>query len=336
MVMENLGTVYTLINLGLCLVACVLHSFGFYILWKVKQKNPYLATQRLYLMHLRVGENIYSIFYGLYFVFDQTIDNDALSTAIYIMAGGGAYVWYLLVLIMLTFDRFLTVYYNIHYITVWSVRKTKQVLAVCFFGSLTASIFFVVYLQNLKEAFVFLALYVWIPVDYIFIVVSVSTYIYIYWRVVKQRNKVTMESLNEQNIEISTVSNQDSTSSSNNNSNNNNVKNNNHNQNSRSSNIDNSDNNTANNNNNNITLHQKGVPRKSFLVPILLITTFVIFISLPDTITFVYMVAKVKQPVFLELTFYILYPLGLISDALIYIILSKDVANYCYKLIRCK
>ena len=150
MVLENFGDKYVIVNLSLCTVASILHSFGFFVLWRVKQKNPYLATQRLYLMHLSISENIYSIFYGLFFVFDLTFENSTWKTVIYIIAGGGAYVWYLLILIMLTIDRFLTVYFNIRYIAVWSIRKAKQVLALCFLVSFTASIFFAIYLQNLS------------------------------------------------------------------------------------------------------------------------------------------------------------------------------------------
>ena len=318
MVLENFGDKYVIVNLSLCTVASILHSFGFFVLWKVKQKNPYLATQRLYLMHLSVSENIYSIFYGLYFVFDLTFENSTWKTVIYIIAGGGAYVWYLLILIMLTIDRFLTVYFNIRYIAVWSIRKAKQVLALCFLVSFTASIFFAIYLQNLKEAYVFLTLYIWVPVDSLFVTVSIFTYIYIYWNILKRKNKVARGSLNRLNNEIATNRDSPINNSNNSNNNDNDVKN------------YNNSNNTNNNTNN-----KKGVPKKSFLVPMLLITTFVIFISLPDLVSFVYMVVKVKQPVFLELLFYILYPIGLISDALIYIILSKDVANYFLKLTKC-
>ena len=337
MVLENFGDKYVIVNLSLCTVASILHSFGFFVLWRVKQKNPYLATQRLYLMHLSISENIYSIFYGLFFVFDLTFENSTWKTVIYIIAGGGAYVWYLLILIMLTIDRFLTVYFNIRYIAVWSIRKAKQVLALCFLVSFIASILFAIYLQNLKEAYVFLTLYIWVPVDSLFVTVSIFTYIYIYWNILKRKNKVARGSLNRLSNEISTNRDSPINNSNNSNNNDNDVKNyNNTNHSNHTNNDVNNYNNTNHTNNNtNNTTNKKGVPKKSFLVPILLITTFVIFISLPDLVSFVYMVAKVKQPVFLELLFYILYPIGLISDALIYIILSKDVANYFLKLTKC-
>jgi len=39
-----------IIKIILSAVASLLHTLGFYVLWNVRQSNPYMATQRLYLM----------------------------------------------------------------------------------------------------------------------------------------------------------------------------------------------------------------------------------------------------------------------------------------------
>ena len=270
----------------------MLHSVGLFILCRVRQRNPFLTTQRLYLIHLSLAENFQAIFLGLYIVFDY-IGSEVGATGMYILAGGGSYLWSMSVLIMFTFDRFLTVYYNLRYLTVWSTRKTKQVLGVCFFGAFAANIGFLIYFTDLEEAIVFFASYIWITIDDVFIATSVATYIYIYRKATKQSNKLRIN----QNIETPSGS------------------------------IEQNSNNNSNN---------KKVSKKSYLIPMLLITTFVIFIGLPNNTTFVYMVSEVTLPSSLEILFLVLYPIGLISDALIYIIFSKDVANYFWKLIRCK
>ena len=136
------------------------------------------------MMHLSMAENLNSILYVLYFMLNK---NEVWwTTLIYVISVGGTFIW--LILTMLTIDCFLTVYYSIHCIIIWSIQNTKLVLVLCFVGSVTASIYFAIYLQDLKEASTFFSSYIWLPFDFIFIMISISTYIYIYCRICKQRN----------------------------------------------------------------------------------------------------------------------------------------------------
>ena len=51
-------SVFHKLQLILSLFASFLHSIGFIVLWKIEQKNPYLITQRLYLLNLSESSRI--------------------------------------------------------------------------------------------------------------------------------------------------------------------------------------------------------------------------------------------------------------------------------------
>ena len=75
---------------------------------------------------------------------------------------------------------------------------------------------------------------------------------------------------------------------------------------------------------------------KTHLVPILLITTFAIFIAFPDNAYLVYHVLGKTPPSTLDELFFVFYPIGIISDALIYIIFSKEVRRFLIRILRKK
>ena len=177
-----------IIKIILSAVASLLHTIGFYVLWNVRQRNPYMATQRLYLMNLSIAENFHSTFLGLYNVF-YLIGHEDWGTYMFVLAAGGGFLWYMSILIMLTVDRFLTVYLNLRYLLVWNVKKTKFVLKLCFFFAFVANIFFLVYLDTYEKALRCYSIFVWFPIDNLFILVSIVTYIYILVRVLRRTGR---------------------------------------------------------------------------------------------------------------------------------------------------
>ena len=168
---------WDIVKLTLSTIASLLHSVGFIILWKVKQKNPYLATQRLYLLSLSIAENYHSVSAIIQYIGSLSGNTTVLKSG-FLCAGGGSFLWYSFILIMLTIDRFCTVYFNLRYLTLWSIEKTKVVLAICFVVTFIANIVFFVTLDDFDQALEFFAIYVWAPTDNLFILLAIVTYSY--------------------------------------------------------------------------------------------------------------------------------------------------------------
>ena len=169
---------WDVIKVTLSVIASLLHSVGFVILWKVKQKNPYLATPQLYLLNLSMAENYHSVSAIIQHI-GSLSQNTTLHRVGFLCAGGGSFLWYLSTLILLTLDRFCTVYFNFRYLTIWSIEKTKVVLAICFVITFIANIVFFVTLDDFDQALEFFALYIWSPADNVFILFAIMTYSYI-------------------------------------------------------------------------------------------------------------------------------------------------------------
>ena len=172
---------WNVLRLVLSIIASLLHTFGFYALWSVKRNNPYLMTQRLYLIHLSVSENAHSIFLAHYYTFKLCEEPEWQN---YMMiCCGGTFIWFLSILIMLTLDRFCTVYLHTRYLSVCTRRRTKMVLLACFLLSVTANVVFLLALPSLEITLAVFSTYLWFPSEVFFIVLLVSIYAYISWRV---------------------------------------------------------------------------------------------------------------------------------------------------------
>lgn len=176
---------WNVLRLVLSVIAALLHTFGFFALWRVKQHNPYLITQRLYLIQLSVSENAHSIFLAHYYAF-KIVGNEEGKNYMMICCGG-TFLWFLSVLIMLTLDRFCTVYLHTRYLGFWTRRRTKMVLLACFIVSVTANLIFLLTLPDLDTTLAVFSTYLWFPLEVFFIVLLTSIYAYISWRVLYYR-----------------------------------------------------------------------------------------------------------------------------------------------------
>ena len=172
---------WNVLRLVLSIIASLLHSFGFFALWSVKQHNPYLATQRLYLIHLSVAENAHSIFLAHYYALKLV--GEWKWRNYMMICVGGTFIWFLSILTMLTVDRFCTVYLHTRYLSFWTRRRTKMVLLVCFLISVTANVFFLLTLSNLDVTLVVFSTYLWFPLEVFFTLFLISIYAYIIRRV---------------------------------------------------------------------------------------------------------------------------------------------------------
>ena len=317
--------------LKVCLsfAASFLHCIGFWALWNVKQRNPYLVTQRLYLLHLSLSENTHSFFLGLYYIL-TIYERPKWANYAFICAGGGAFIWYLSIMIMLTVDRFLTVYLNVRYLSVWNVRKTKRVLAICFSVGFLLNILFLVTIPTFDESLEIFSVYLWFPVDNLFTILAVLTYVYIFRRVyskpksakskddvtptlpstpLRHNKKRTYSNASTTKVNISlecpTVATIDKPSSK--------------------AII------ASPHSNSLVTMSTKPkFPLRTFMIPLLLITTFIVFIGFPDNTYFWYFVLKKEVPHAMDTVFFIFYPAGIMSDAIIYVLCAKDVRSFLF------
>ena len=276
-------------------LACTLHTIGFWALWNVKHKNTFIAIERLYLLHLSVAENIHSSFLALAnFLFLYKYDE--AGRYMFIFGFGGAFVWYMCVLIMLTFDRFLSLYLNVHY-TLWlNEKKTKVILGICFgLGVLANTLLIYFSEKDFEQTLKVISLYLWVPLDDIFISVAIVTYIYILVRIKRERRENIKKVLatkyyretENKNINVGRR---------------------------KSSNL--------------LLKSDKYLTWKSYIIPLLLILTFLVFIGIPDNIYFwSFILNKKLHPLFEPITF-ILYPTGISADAIIYTLCPKNMRQF--------
>ena len=299
----------------LSIVACTLHSIGFWALWKVKQRNPFKVAQRLYLMNLSVAENVHSLFLALYNLL-FLLEHDKAGFYMFICGGGGAFFWYMSVLIWLTLDRFLAVHLEIRYITVWGKSKTKVVLQICFWVAVGINILLCLYMKNFEQSLELISYYLWFPVDNFFILAAFGTYAYIMVRITKRKDAFLASSTPKLGRSSTT--------------------------NPTPSNVLEYDHkavysrekspNSTNDSNPENSVH--GIPKfswKTFLVPSLLILTFVIFIALPDNTYFCLFKLHKDVPAWFKNASFIAYPIGIALDAVIYILFTKDIRSFFMK-----
>ena len=293
----------------LSFIASFLHCVGFWALWNVKQTNPFLITQRLYLLHLSLSENCHSFFLGLYLILSK-YDKPKWANYAFICSAGGAFIWYLSIMIMLTVDRFLTVFLNVRYLAVWNIRKTKRVLVVCFLVGFALNLLFLVTIPTFEKSMKLFSVYLWFLVDNIFILIAILTYIYIFRRVYKPSREIgdnkesvksrawTVTSNNNEAFETVVISGDPERRSAASVS--------------------------------YIPDNKPKFPMRTFLIPLSLITTFVVFIGFPDNTYFWYFVLNKERPPVMESLFFILYPMGIMSDAIIYVLFAKDVRTFLF------
>lgn len=123
---------YVLYEIVLFFLAMCMHVFAFGMMHRTRDDLVFTETQRLYLMNLSVVEFLLSIVY----IVDRTLkgyfDLPKARFVLHIAKDGFLCFWYILVMVLVTIDRFLAVYLNLRYPLLWSPRKTKIAIAVAF------------------------------------------------------------------------------------------------------------------------------------------------------------------------------------------------------------
>ena len=103
-------------QLGIVLysIAAILHSVGFYFLKRFKADSLCSSTQRICLLNLCFVELLFSV-NGIVIRIDLLVESKQLNRPYEFFQFGFLNQWYISVMVLLTFDRFLSVYLNIKY-----------------------------------------------------------------------------------------------------------------------------------------------------------------------------------------------------------------------------
>jgi len=316
-----------ILNVSFYVVALVLHCFGFSLLIQLKDSSRLMCTQRLYLLHISICE----IFGCLIFIIIRAlIELEKLEAAVifYKMSVSGLYTWYIGLMVLMTFDRFLTVYYNIRYPLIWTSTKTKALLTVL----CSSSLFFGVALLpiSLDQVNKIVTLYLWTFLDLMFLVVAIVTYWYFFIKIKKNRKQ-------SESYRINSCAAQTKVSDSRNSQSNASLPD-----------IGTSISTTAHSNYKKKRASWRKASsegwrtklKKSFYTPTLLVATFVVFWLVPDQINFWNsLLWKYHQKQYVSKTIKEVlrnfYPIGYISDAIIYIFFQREVFVLLKKTMRC-
>ena len=173
-----------------------------------------------------------------------------------------------------------------------------MILGICFGFGFLADILLFCFLENdYEQTLTVMSVYLWVPFDDVFILVAIVTYIYIFVSIKrKQRENITgiLASYNREteNININVGRRKSSILS---------------------------------------LKSEKYLTWKSYIVPLLLISTFLVFIGIPDNVYFCFFILNKKLPPWFEPITFILYPIGIIADAFIYTLCPKFMRQFLMK-----
>ena len=288
------------ITISIYVLSHLLHVLGFCLLIRIKKADTFGAAQRLFLLNLSLVEAIYA---ALAIFEEVTLQHENLAKAKFstvLILDGFFYVWYILVMIGLTFDRFLTLYLKLRYVTVWQIKKTKMVLATCFLLALISAIVLLCTHSDVDALYSSMTLYLWPLLNILFLLVAFGTYGYLARTAFKQNRiigpaKGLTESIDHENSHTEqqqtrgTISRKTADSS--------------------------------------FSIRKM---KRGFIVPSLLITSFMVCWLIPDFVYFGYEVSDIE----LEYDSYVdlLYPIGVLTDAIIYILCWKDTRKELKKI----
>lgn len=157
-------------------ISIILHSLGFALLTRIKKTDTFGETQRLYLLNLSFTSAIYA---ALAVVEEVCLALNKNTFVIILILDGFLYTWYIFIMTALTFDRFLTLYLKLRYISVWKIKKTIGMLAACCIVALTLALVLFLTHSSFDPLLATLSLFVWPFLDFLFLFVAFFTYGYL-------------------------------------------------------------------------------------------------------------------------------------------------------------
>ena len=160
------------------IVVLIVHTIGFASLLMIKASRRLSLQQRSYLINLSIIEILFCVS-GIAIRASHLAKSHRLNYYILVVTGCGFGLWYFLVMTLLTVDRFLAVYLDIHYDTKWPYSRNKLLLGVVF--ALSASVTTAVFATKPRPERLAnnLEMYVWPSAHAVLLAVVVLTYGYL-------------------------------------------------------------------------------------------------------------------------------------------------------------
>jgi len=287
-----------ILTVSLYLISFILHTLGFALLLQIKKFDTFGETQRLYLVNLSLIEALYSAMAVVDVLIYRSLKY--IQFAVTLLFDGFLYTWYIVVMTALTFDRFLTLYLKLRYMSVWTTCKTKLVMTSCLFISFAVSIALYATHSDNDGLLSTLTIFVWPILDGAFLLVAVCFYGYLA-NTMKAANQVSAvvapkKFTPSDTVYLPPIKNKQCTRK--------------------------------------MTTFCLGRVKRGFLVPTLLISSFVLCWFIPDMIYFGHELLDREIPYSIHID--VLYPLGILIDAVIYVLRWKDTKRALKKLTKCK
>ena len=175
-----------LTNIVLNFIVIIVHIIALRLLLSVDENNV-RGTQKLLLIALCVTELVFTILdIGTKAFYLMGIN--LIPRVCWMLSVTSGIIMYIFIMIMITVDRLLEIYLNIKYHLYWCVKKTKWVLTTVLVTSLLLGIpAVIVGLNDPCQIVEILSLYVYPPLEVIFIIIASCTYVYIFKQI--QRHK---------------------------------------------------------------------------------------------------------------------------------------------------
>ena len=164
-------------------ISGALHSFGLYVLSKVKPTQYFNSVQRFYIINLSICELFISTENSIVEIILKGISDegktpDFLNRIMDI----GSFTWFIGLMILMTVDRFLTILYPLRYPIFWCDKKAKlAVISLLIFSSFFALVYALLPLD--KKIRSLYRAYYWLTFLVVFLVVVLGTYTYIIKRI---------------------------------------------------------------------------------------------------------------------------------------------------------
>ena len=175
------------------LIPIALHIVGIRLLYVTRHAQQRCTQfQRIYLVNLSVIEILRGTLKVLYHLLLVGRSNPQIEQAafyLWLIQTSGAFLWYILVLVLITFDRFLEVFLNLKYRLYCSLRRTVIALFVSFTLSFTMSLVFCVCYKDFNSVYHVFPLYVWPVTELTFLLVALFTYSYLFAQIRANRRK---------------------------------------------------------------------------------------------------------------------------------------------------
>lgn len=172
------------------LIPIMLHILGLLLLYVTRHAQQRCTQfQRIYLINLSVIQILRGTLKVLFHLLMIPHSTKQAAFYLWLIQISGAFLWYILVLVLITFDRFLEVYLNLKYRLYCSLKCTIIALVTSFLLSFIMSLTFCLFYKDFNVVYRLFLLYVWPVTELTFLVVALFTYSYLFVQIRANRQK---------------------------------------------------------------------------------------------------------------------------------------------------